>query len=335
MRHDEKDITFQSTFGNASWSIAASLDWVRPCYQQDTWRQVPVCLLAYVSALKSQEDLPYRASGRLPNVNVAICSIYKLPCCPRTGAPCVLYISKQLFMSIRRTIADPWMTFHSHSYEFYEFMMGCVWGLNVDLMQQHVWKLFSLWLESEFSACKSLKWPHGHTGQGRKHLGHTEKVGLWANEHILVSAGLQTPLPERGERARIQDHLSSSRLCFFFFLCRFLTCLPHIFCSSCLIHPISACLLPVLICPCVTLTLLLSNVSVSVSNLHRFQLWASITNSSSPSFPLLMVLRFCCEMCGWGKKIFSVQKDDNLSFFRSWFSACWDGFALSSVSECL
>lgn len=206
MRHDEKDITFQSTFGNASWSIAASLDWVRPCYQQDTWRQVPVCLLAYVSALKSQEDLPYRASGRLPNVNVAICSIYKLPCCPRTGAPCVLYISKQLFMSIRRTIADPWMTFHSHSYEFYEFMMGCVWGLNVDLMQQHVWKLFSLWLESEFSACKSLKWPHGHTGQGRKHLGHTEKVGLWASQStfwFLLGCRLLFPKEEREPGSRI------------------------------------------------------------------------------------------------------------------------------------
>lgn len=185
MRHDEKDITFQSTFGNASWSISASLDWVRPRYQQDTWRQVPVCLLAYVSALKSQEDLPYRASGRLPNVNVAICSIYKLPRCPRTGAPCVLYISKQLFMSIGRTIADPWMTFHSHSYQFCEFMMGCVWGLNADLMQQHVWKLFSLWLESRFSACKSLKWPQGQTGRGRKDLGRTEKVGLWASRRTF------------------------------------------------------------------------------------------------------------------------------------------------------
>lgn len=239
MRHDE-DIAFWSTFGNTSWSISASLDWVRPRYQQDTWRQVPVCLLAYVSTLKIQEDLPYRAAGRLPNVNVAICSIYKLPCCPRTGAPCVLYISKQLFMSIGGTIADPWVTFHSQSHQFYAFMMRCVWGLNVDLMQQHGWKLFSLWLKSGFSACKSLKWPQGQMGQRRKHLGHTEKVGFWASRSTFwfpLGCSLLFPkLCHTVSRCHCQDLLSSSSLCFFsssvaswlFFI--YSLSLPHIFC---------------------------------------------------------------------------------------------------------
>lgn len=61
----------------------------------------------------------------------------------------------------------------------------------------------------------------------------------------------------------------------------------------------------------------MSPFSVSVSNLHPFQLWASITISSSRSVPLLMVLRFCCEMCGWGKKIFSVQKKKKITYHFS------------------
>ena len=28
-----------------------------------------------------------------------------------------------------------------------------------------------------------------------------------------------------------------------------------------------------------------------------------------------MGLRFCCETCGWGKEVFSVHENDNLSFF--------------------
>lgn len=45
-------------------------------------------------------------------------------------------------------------------------------------------------------------------------------------------------------------------------------------------------------------------------NLHLFELWASITNSISLSVRLWMVLRFCCEMCGWGKKksLFCAEK---------------------------
>lgn len=69
-------------------------------------------------------------------------------------------------------------------------------------------------------------------------------------------------------------------------------------------------------CPILSLLFFIFSVSVSnVSDLHLLQLWPSITNSISLSIRLLMGLRFCCEMCGWGKKIFSVQKNDNLSFF--------------------
>lgn len=93
---------------------------------------------------------------------------------------------------------------------------------------------------------------------------------------------------------------------------------PHFFCSALLI---SLYLIPALICPHVTVSscyycsLPFSVYLSNVSDLHLLQLRPSITNSISLSTRLLMGLRFCCEMCGWGKKIFSVQKNDNLSFF--------------------
>lgn len=51
---------------------------------------------------------------------------------------------------------------------------------------------------------------------------------------------------------------------------------------------------------------------------------------------LLMVLRFAVKCVGGEKKIFSQKKKKiTYHFFQSWFSACRDGFALSSVTECL
>lgn len=97
MRRSKKKSTIQSRFGMASWSISASLDWVRLHNQRDTWRPVPVCLPAYVTTQKSQEYLPHRTSGRLPNVIAAICSIYKLPCCPRMGTRCPVNIKAAVY----------------------------------------------------------------------------------------------------------------------------------------------------------------------------------------------------------------------------------------------
>lgn len=72
-------------------------------------------------------------------------------------------------------------------------------------------------------------------------------------------------------------------------------------------------------------------ISISFSPGPRLQ------TSVLVSVSLLMVLRFAVKCVGGEKKSFlrKKKKNDNLSFFQSWFSACRDGFALSSVTECL
>lgn len=73
-----------------------------------------------------------------------------------------------------------------------------------------------------------------------------------------------------------------------------------------------------------------SNKSASLS-LRGTRLQTSLLVSVS----LLMVLRFSVKCVGGEKNLFFVKKNDNLSFFQTQFSACRDGFALCSVTECL
>lgn len=93
--------------------------------------------------------------------------------------------------------------------------------------------------------------------------------------------------------------------------------LSHFFHPNLLIHSLSPYLSPVLIRPRVTLSSChyRSPFSVSVSNLHLLEPWGLDYQLHLSFCPSRDGLRFCCEMCGWEKKVFSLQKNGNLSFF--------------------